>query len=100
MPDICTLALVTVMNATGCIGPYVCHSSADGTKELCEQMPCPLEPLKYDCVDEGGHHYSWADSEANKLPPYTPKVQDVPPGSYPLDDDMAAKRWVVPFTGN
>jgi hypothetical protein len=66
MPDICTMVLISMMNAIGCYNPQAyCAPSSDRTKQLCiPNTTCPLPPPSYDCVKEDGTHYSYQESSS------------------------------------
>jgi hypothetical protein len=62
--DICTLVMVTTMNAIGCVADPVCRPSPDGTKHLCTPGYCPLPAPVYDCKRPDGSTYTWRETDA------------------------------------
>lgn len=66
MADVCTLIIITTMNAVACIPPTVCTKDADQNgrvfckpdfETLCTRPP----PPSYDCKRPDGTSYIWQD---------------------------------------
>lgn len=70
MVDICTLVVITTTTAQACYSENICHSSIDGTKQICSgihQISCPgfYGPV-YDCKKPDGTVYTLTGQDAMK----------------------------------
>ena len=69
--DHCTMQMVYTMPAIGCYQQQSrCAVSPDGTKELCQPLPCPsyLPPVQYVCRKDDGTEYIWQPETTKGAP--------------------------------
>ena len=56
--DICTLIIVTTLNAVPCLTVRQCDATMDGGRQNCTNFCRPL-PNTYDCERPDGSKYIW-----------------------------------------